>query len=1108
MAVTRYPGVTSFQDTDLGRMLFFGREEEGRRLLYFILGDALTVLYSKSGYGKTSLLQAKVFGLLRQHQCYPVFIRFNQKDLSPAEVIKYAIRDSQQQGYEVIDDPDKQTLKEFFGALEIWSADNKLQTPVVVLDQFEEMFTLEHNHAYWQSFFDELAQVLNEVKEGRLSIKLIISIREDFLGYLEKMASAIPSIFSNRFRLEALSKDDAQAAIEEPGKLEIPGVEFSSPKILFEREAMEELKDFLSLRMVEGKWTETNEVEPVQLQIICSELEERATEAKNLKNFSEYRVTKAELEGEQGLKRMLGTFYSKQLEKVQKERNLNATEMAAVRDLIEEELIVGNKRIPKDYEAILNEQKIAKETLDLLVKNKLLKVEKYQQSTLVELSHDTLVDPITKAYEIRKQQREFEKREAELLLSRKKIRKRYLIASLIFVSLLVIVLMYVNWVRSRQESLNDRQKVYEIAATTVKKTNPTLAFRIAMDGYAIDPSSGILDSLLSDFNEEENYYIQSYYKESGTILSANVSGGAVSITTPAGHYRYAADAQVEARLDFSTDTSLFLDNAIQQPLFLFLNSANQTIELVSENRRDQLTKYADSVPPLAISPDGTHCVIGNKLFSTGSQKLLTQFRNWAKAGELMDVRFSSDSKHVISFHQTGQILVQDLTGKTLVTFSNPNLSITTLDITSDLRWLVCTFSDDDGNPKLFDVEKSKQTDPVPQLSSSNATLELNGHIGSVTCFAISPDNRWIVTGGDDGLAFLWDFNGKLVSILSGHTGKLSYAGFTADLKNVITGSESGEVIVWVRGKPEQLLKENHLARFSPYDYASIGLKGYNFEKVYHPANIRELYEAVWSYESHLPKINYFPGDNTHKDILDSSVKELNAQYLHLLNHAAFASVFSKATRKYAHAGYKGFLQLKPALVKENKRFSTADDYALQASWMPWQAKVVLLDTTDYFGGFDLINGYYTMASFFFDSLKNRQAYPWIDSAKHLSNAFLKKFPEDVDLLNLARDVYLFSSVMQAARQDAERSLADASNAVSLAKKSVEKNPEDMSMQIGLLKAYLHAGRDDEAMVLYNRLKKMPEFEWRSLELTTYLSEVQQKEQNNTSIASFLDLVKK
>ncbi len=54
----RYPGPHSFSDNELDQRLFFGRKRESAELAQRIQAARMLVLFSKSGLGKTSLLQA------------------------------------------------------------------------------------------------------------------------------------------------------------------------------------------------------------------------------------------------------------------------------------------------------------------------------------------------------------------------------------------------------------------------------------------------------------------------------------------------------------------------------------------------------------------------------------------------------------------------------------------------------------------------------------------------------------------------------------------------------------------------------------------------------------------------------------------------------------------------------------------------------------------------------------------------------------------------------------------------------------------------------------------------------------------------------------------
>ena len=68
-----WPGLASF--TEIDRPFFRGRESESDDLARLVRREALTVLFSRSGLGKTSLLGAGLFPRLREDLHLPVLIR-------------------------------------------------------------------------------------------------------------------------------------------------------------------------------------------------------------------------------------------------------------------------------------------------------------------------------------------------------------------------------------------------------------------------------------------------------------------------------------------------------------------------------------------------------------------------------------------------------------------------------------------------------------------------------------------------------------------------------------------------------------------------------------------------------------------------------------------------------------------------------------------------------------------------------------------------------------------------------------------------------------------------------------------------------------------------
>ncbi len=210
---------------------FYGRQKEIEALTNLIKTSSLTLMFGKSGTGKTSLLNAGVFPLLRKNYCIPFRIRLefleNSTDIitQVKQVIKTEI---DKYGFNVQAYPGNETLWEYFHTEELW----KIVTPILVFDQFEELFTLavknpKFNRAAIAAFIEELSDVIENSVPVKLQqvylsktnslrydysqqrVKIIFSFREDFLPEFESLAAEIPSIKNSRFRLKPMNGHQA-----------------------------------------------------------------------------------------------------------------------------------------------------------------------------------------------------------------------------------------------------------------------------------------------------------------------------------------------------------------------------------------------------------------------------------------------------------------------------------------------------------------------------------------------------------------------------------------------------------------------------------------------------------------------------------------------------------------------------------------------------------------------------------------------------------------------------------------------------------------------------------------------------------------------------------
>src|SRR4051794_29720247 len=76
-----WPGLDPFDERD--GEYFHGRTAESGELLRLVRRELLTALFGRSGLGKTSLLKAGLFPLLREEDCLPVYVRLDHADGAP-----------------------------------------------------------------------------------------------------------------------------------------------------------------------------------------------------------------------------------------------------------------------------------------------------------------------------------------------------------------------------------------------------------------------------------------------------------------------------------------------------------------------------------------------------------------------------------------------------------------------------------------------------------------------------------------------------------------------------------------------------------------------------------------------------------------------------------------------------------------------------------------------------------------------------------------------------------------------------------------------------------------------------------------------------------------
>lgn len=384
----RYPGAHSFQEHE--HAWFWGRGKASAELLLRVLSVPLLLQFAPSGVGKTSLLNAGLFPALRPHHYFPVIVRLNKPQEPPSEAVRRSLMEAARACGLV--DPvipaQAEQLRPLLAGTQLWSAELLLLTPVLVFDQFEEIFTLQDEN-YRKQFAAELASLraapdAADLASAPPAVKIILSLREEYLGQMEQFSASIPDLFRERLRLAPLNPAEATEAMIEPARA--PGDGWASPPFEYEPACLDALLDF-----IDGTSDSHKLIEALTLQLVCQRAEAIATQ--RAPGADGRRVLKlGDFGGPAGLERLVRSYFQDELAQLP-----SAKARRQAQAMFDEGLLdPGGRRLMLEQNEIKRRFGLEKALLDQLVNRSLLRREPRNESVFYEISHDRLTESIAR----------------------------------------------------------------------------------------------------------------------------------------------------------------------------------------------------------------------------------------------------------------------------------------------------------------------------------------------------------------------------------------------------------------------------------------------------------------------------------------------------------------------------------------------------------------------------------------------------------------------------------------------------------------------------------------------------------------------------------------
>lgn len=400
-----WKGLSSYEEKDNNIYEFKGRINAANELYLLLSNNLFSTLYGKMGCGKTSLLQAGIFPLLRQESFLPVIIRLSMCEHDDfTDFVIQAIKEECDKQFVSIKmnnnwkyDNNAQHSKSY----KLWeylyshvfvNEKEDIIFPVIAIDQIEEAFKEKYKQAceFLSQLYYLVSDDLRLPNNCYANFRVLTIIREDDLYLLEDAIGdgGFNILKQNRYRLAPLTDDEA---------LEI--IKLGEP--YFKENEKEEIISSI-LRISKE---ESSHVSTYMLSLICSQL--YITCKGNITNNNIPSSSTG----------IMQTFYESSIKNVSSD----------TKEYIENDLVKDDRRniIPlKEFK-----NTIGADDFSVLIDGEYKMVQEITAGTTrcIELIHDSLAKAI-KQYKDEEKEREEQELQRQLLIERQEEEKQKIIA--------------------------------------------------------------------------------------------------------------------------------------------------------------------------------------------------------------------------------------------------------------------------------------------------------------------------------------------------------------------------------------------------------------------------------------------------------------------------------------------------------------------------------------------------------------------------------------------------------------------------------------------------------------------------------------------------------
>jgi WD40 repeat protein len=834
--------LNSYSKEDKG--IFFGRDEEINALYELVFQSPIVIVYGTSGTGKTSLINCGLAGKFQPHDWLPLMVRRGnnindslEKVLLDAGGNTSAFTAASNWLDEWSDDPGSVTTDLSPAGKSIKALFQKTFKPVyLIFDQFEELYVLG-TKAEQELFI----RTIKEFLSIQQPLKIILSIREEFLGYLYEFEKEVPQLLNKKLRVESMNLDKVKDVIRGINDYDLSMVKIEKDETnAFTEEIFERLK---------GK-EKTLTIQLPYLQVFLDKLYTIKTNDENHQTDATFSMEDLKKIGD--IDDVLQNFLEEQVMHIS--RKLSTAKSIVTSETIWKMLsnfctLEGTKEpiSKKELEIRLKDdlkKKLIDQSFDEFVKSRILN--KFEDEDLYELTHDALALKIAEkrseddisvlevirlikskvalkaefreyftekqlnfiepylskiGSELSVEEQKLIKDSQKILYKNRRTRKFWqaAIIGLIFLGLLISG-FFGNKRIIKLELLNDVKEIE--AQITAANSNirsakdnedkaPTLSLQLVREALSLISANKIkIDSLAGKSYLLNNPLKKEKHKklvQSNRIADslARVYGDSLLKNDYALYKNAKLKNPEQAIFDIRFVNGIFLDTNDVIKVWNAPQSLLDTIE--QHGRLAQLVFPEDANEAMALYKDGTAHYWGTKDYY-GKLELNKDDKITSIAVIHYDVigfkmLSALNNEKIVEWNLNGTIResndVPVIYKKSDVDFKDSVVSIAI----SPNRSRIFTASD-----KGMGIIWPADTSNVELLTIKKIVFNLH-HQDTIICSAFSNNGLMIITGSKDRTAKIWRAdNGELIKTLRGHSGPITSVAFSVHDNIVYTGS--------------------------------------------------------------------------------------------------------------------------------------------------------------------------------------------------------------------------------------------------------------------------------------------------------------------------------